>query len=155
LHPFDPGTKEARTTFDFGKRSGKKSYSDNILSTIRTNTLKNPSNTAVLFGESRLTWKDVWERSNQLGNFLVKLGLNREDRVLAVVSNWLGASEFGFISTCSFAKGLAPEGCVGKPMFDLELAVFDENGQPVPIMIMSGALWGTLCARTRMAITSL
>jgi len=50
----------------------------------------------------------------------------------AEVSNWLGASEFGFISRYSYKDGLGKEGCVGKPLFDLELAVFDEEGRGVP-----------------------
>ncbi len=49
----------------------------------------------------------------------------------AEVSNWLGASEFGFISKYSFKNGLKEEGCVGKAVFDLELKLFNENGNPV------------------------
>lgn len=49
----------------------------------------------------------------------------------AEVSNWLGASEMGFISKFSYKNGLKGEGCVGKAVFDLELCVFDDHGQPV------------------------
>jgi long-chain acyl-CoA synthetase len=51
----------------------------------------------------------------------------------AEVSNWLGASEFGFISKYSYKNGIKDEGCVGKPVFDLELTVLDEAGRPVKV----------------------
>ena len=59
----------------------------------------------------------------------------------ADVSNWLGASEFGFISRFSYRDGLGQEGCVGKPVFDLELAVFDADGNIAP-QGESGVLYG-------------
>lgn len=49
----------------------------------------------------------------------------------AEISNWLGASEFGFVTCCSYRDGLKGEGCIGKPVFDLELKLFDEKGNPV------------------------
>jgi acyl-CoA synthetase (AMP-forming)/AMP-acid ligase II len=48
----------------------------------------------------------------------------------AEVSNWLGASEFGFISRYDYSNGLRAEGCVGKAVFDLELKLFNETGNP-------------------------
>ncbi len=97
-------------TFQFGRKPGKKSYSDDVLSTIRTNVIKNPGNTAVLFGGSRLTWQDVWERSNKLGNTLIKMGLNRQDRVMIFLPNCmeypeiiLGINKAGLVATgCNF-----------------------------------------------------
>ena len=59
----------------------------------------------------------------------------------AEVSNWLGASEFGFISKFNYNDGPGQEGCVGKPMFDLELAVFDEDGNMAPVG-QPGVLYG-------------
>jgi long-chain acyl-CoA synthetase len=59
----------------------------------------------------------------------------------AEVSNWLGASEFGFISRFSYRDGLKEEGCIGKAIFDLELKIFDENGNPVK-KGESGILYG-------------
>ncbi len=59
----------------------------------------------------------------------------------AQVSNWLGASEFGFISRYVCSEKMPPEGCVGKPLFDLELAVFDDNGKPAPVN-EPGVLYG-------------
>lgn len=64
-----------------------------------------------------------------LHNETVKQILKRFSQ--AEVSNWLGASEFGFISKYSFKNGLKEEGCVGKAVFDLELKLFNENGNPV------------------------
>lgn len=64
-----------------------------------------------------------------LHNETVKKMLKRFNT--ADVSNWLGASEFGFISKYSFSNGMKEEGCVGKAVFDLELKLFDENGNPV------------------------
>jgi len=49
----------------------------------------------------------------------------------AEISNWLGASEFGFITRCSYRDGLKGDGCIGKALFDLELKIFDEKGAPV------------------------
>lgn len=97
-------------TFQFGRKPGKKSYSDDYLSTIRTNVIKNPGNTAVLFGDARLTWQDVWERSNKLGNALITMGLNRHDRVMIFLPNCmeypeviLGVNKAGLVTTgCNY-----------------------------------------------------
>ncbi|ACL02431.1 AMP-dependent CoA ligase/synthetase [Desulfatibacillum aliphaticivorans] len=59
----------------------------------------------------------------------------------AKVSNWLGASEFGFISRYTYENGPAGEGCVGRPVFDLELAVFDEEGNRAAVN-EPGVLYG-------------
>jgi long-chain acyl-CoA synthetase len=59
----------------------------------------------------------------------------------ADVSNWLGASEFGFIARYSYKNGFKDEGCVGKPVFDLDLKLFDENGNEVK-KGESGILYG-------------
>jgi len=45
----------------------------------------------------------------------------------ADVSNWLGASELGFIAKYSYGKGLKAEGCVGRTVFGQELKIVDEN----------------------------
>ena len=49
----------------------------------------------------------------------------------AEVSNWLGSSEFGFITRYSYREGLKEDGCIGKALFDLELKLFDDKGVPV------------------------
>ncbi len=49
----------------------------------------------------------------------------------AEISNWLGASELGFMTKYSYGKGIKAEGCVGKPVFGQELKIVDENKNPV------------------------
>jgi long-chain acyl-CoA synthetase len=49
----------------------------------------------------------------------------------AEISNWLGSSEFGFITRYSYNDGLKEDGCIGKAIFDLELKLFDDKGNPV------------------------
>jgi len=49
----------------------------------------------------------------------------------AAVSNWLGASELGYMAYYDYKKGLKAEGCVGKPIYGIELEIFDEKGSPL------------------------
>jgi len=49
----------------------------------------------------------------------------------AEVSNWLGASEFGFISKYTLKEGMTKEGSVGKAIFDMELKLLDSQGNEV------------------------
>ncbi len=72
---------------ELGRKQGKKSFSDDAISTIRMNVKKSPDNIAVIFGDHTLTWGEVWERSNRLGNGLVGLGLKPQDRVLIFLPN--------------------------------------------------------------------
>ncbi len=74
---------------DFGRISGKKSYSDNGLSSIRINAYKRPKNVAVLFEDMKLTWADFWARSKRLANAYLKLGLKNGDRVQIFLPNCL------------------------------------------------------------------
>lgn len=57
------------------------------------------------------------------------------------IANWLGASEFGFTSKYICSEAMPPPGCVGKPLFDLELAVFDETGKKAAVN-EPGVLYG-------------
>ncbi|MBI9074381.1 MAG: acyl--CoA ligase [Desulfatibacillum sp.] len=103
-------------TFEFGRIPGKRSFADDSISTIRMNVAKNPDKTAVIFGDKRLTWKELWERSNRLGNGLLGLGLERHDRVLIFLPNCmeypdaiLGINKAGCVaSACNF-RLTAPE----------------------------------------------
>jgi long-chain acyl-CoA synthetase len=72
---------------DFGRIEGKKTYSDNGVSSIRINALKRPKNLAVLFEDNSLTWSEFWERSNRLANAYIKLGLKKGDRVQIFLPN--------------------------------------------------------------------
>lgn len=73
--------------FDFNKVQGKKSFADDVVSTIRMNVAKNPDKTAVIFGDQALKWSELWERSNRLGNGLKGLGLDKNDRVIIFLPN--------------------------------------------------------------------
>lgn len=91
---------------DFGRAQGKFSYSDNCLSTMRSNVAKAPANPAVMLEETTLSWMEFWERSNRLGNALIKLGLTKGDRVQIFLPNCLeypevviGANKAGLINT--------------------------------------------------------
>jgi len=74
---------------DFGRKSGKFSFSDNTLWTMRTNVVKNPRNPAVMYEETVISWAELWERSNRLGNALKKLGLKKGERVQVFLPNCL------------------------------------------------------------------
>lgn len=91
---------------DFGRTKGKFNYSDNSISTMRTNFVKAPTNPAVKFEDVTLSWQDFWERSNRLGNALIKLGLKKGDRVQIFLPNCLeypevviGGNKAGLINT--------------------------------------------------------
>lgn len=91
---------------DFGRKTGKFSYSDNSLSTMRTNFVKSPNNPAVKFEDVTLSWQDFWKRSNRLGNALLQLGLKKGDRVQIFLPNCLeypevviGGNKAGLINT--------------------------------------------------------
>ncbi len=73
--------------FDFNRVHGKKSFTDDAMSTIRMNVAKNPDVTAVIFGDQALKWGELWERSNRLGNGLNGLGLDKNDRVIIFLPN--------------------------------------------------------------------
>ena len=74
---------------DFGRIPGKKSFSDNGISTMAMNVRKSPDNIAVICEDKKLTAAEVWERSNRLGNAYIKLGLKKGDRVQIFLPNCL------------------------------------------------------------------
>ena len=85
-----------RPFMDFSRpRSGN---ANNLLTSIRSNVRKHPDTAALVCNDLRRTWKEVWERTNQLGNSLLELGLNRGDRVAMVMKNGVEFSET-FIAT--------------------------------------------------------
>lgn len=102
--------------FDFGRKKGKKSYSDDYMSTIGTNAAKNPDKTAVIFGDRQLTWAELWDRSTRLGNGLKKLGLQKDDRVITFLPNCmeypeaiLGINKGGMVATGANFRLTGPE----------------------------------------------
>lgn len=74
---------------DFGRTQGVFNYSDNALSTMRMNYVKRPSNIAVQLGDTQISWKEFWERSNRFGNALIQLGMNKGDRMQIFLPNCL------------------------------------------------------------------
>jgi len=96
--------------FNFNRKQGKKSFTDDVISTIRMNVTKSPNNIAVTFEDQELTWGEVWDRSNSLANGLFGLGLKRHDRVLIFLPNCLeypetilGINKAGCVaSACNF-----------------------------------------------------
>lgn len=102
--------------FDFGRRQGKKSYADDFMSTVRMNVAKSPDKTAVLFGDQGLSWGQLWERSNRLGNALKGLGLAKSDRVLIFLPNCmeypeviLGINKAALVATAGNFRLTGPE----------------------------------------------
>lgn len=55
----------------------------------RRNAYRYPNKTAVVCGERRLTWAQVNERTNRLANALLKVGLQKGERVGVYLSNVL------------------------------------------------------------------
>lgn len=103
-------------TLSFQRQKGKKSFSDDLISSIRMNVSKNPDNIAVVFEETQLSWADVWERSNRLANGLISLGLRQHDRVLIFLPNCLeypetilGINKAGCIVTGGNVRLTGPE----------------------------------------------
>jgi long-chain acyl-CoA synthetase len=48
------------------------------------------------------------------------------------IDNWLGASELGYVTRHRYnIRGIKEEGCVGRPFFDVELKILDDDKKPV------------------------
>ena len=102
--------------FGFNRKKGRKSYSDDLISSIRMNVAKSPKNKAVTFEGRELTWEDVWNRSNRLANGLIGLGLEQHDRVLIFLPNCLeypeailGINKAGCVVTGGNVRLTGPE----------------------------------------------
>ncbi|WDP85054.1 MAG: acyl--CoA ligase [Desulfobacter sp.] len=100
----------------FNRPEGKKSFSDDLISSIRMNVSKSPDNIAVTFEGNKLTWADVWERSSRLANGLMGPGLQQHDRVLIFLPNCLeypeailGINKAGCIVTGGNVRLTGPE----------------------------------------------
>jgi long-chain acyl-CoA synthetase len=101
---------------DFGRKPGKKSYSDDSTSTLRMNVVKNPDKPAVICEDVMLTWKQMWERSNRLANAYIRMGLKKGDRVLIFLPNcleymetYIAGNKIGLISTAGNFRLTGPE----------------------------------------------
>ncbi len=102
--------------FDFNRKQGRKNFADDAMSTIRMNVAKNPDKTAVLFGDQRLTWGELWERSNRLANGLKGLGLKKSERAIIFLPNCmeypeaiLGLNKAGLVACGGNVRLTGPE----------------------------------------------
>lgn len=108
--------KEKIMKLSFHRSEEKKSFSDDLISSIRMNVSKNPENIAIIFEDTKLSWADAWKRSNCLANGLIGLGLQQHDRVLIFLPNCLeypetilGINKAGCIVTGGNVKLTGPE----------------------------------------------
>ncbi|MCC6475022.1 MAG: benzoate-CoA ligase family protein [Burkholderiales bacterium] len=65
--------------------------------------------TALLYGESRCSYSDLWRLTNRMGNVLKRLGVEPENRVLLIledspewVAAWLGTLKLGAVGTHAY-----------------------------------------------------
>lgn len=103
-------------TFNFNRKQGSKSYADDTLSTIRMNVIKYPDKDAVLFGEQRLSWGELWKKSNCLAHGLKSLGLKKSERVMIFLPNclefpetFLGINKAGLVACGANFRLTGPE----------------------------------------------
>jgi len=74
----------------------------------RRNARRFPTKTAIVFGDTELTWRAVDERANRLATYLLGRGLTQGDRVAVCSRNALEWPEIVF--------GLAKAGLVAVPV---------------------------------------
>ncbi|PWA10390.1 hypothetical protein DCC39_11185 [Pueribacillus theae] len=81
-------------------------YSNNIVSSIKMNSVKFAERKALICGDQSVSWAEMWSRTNQLGQALCSLGVQKGDRVALILNNCIEFSEsfvmcakFGFIVT--------------------------------------------------------
>jgi len=84
--------------------NAKTSYSNNILSSIKMQSVKNPDMPALICQDRSVSWARLWEKTSRLANGLLGLGLQKGDRVAILMSNrlefpeaFLAISKGGFI----------------------------------------------------------
>jgi long-chain acyl-CoA synthetase len=82
----------------------KTPYSNNLVSSMRMNVSKIADQPAIVCGERLVTWKEMWSRTNQLGQALYGLGLKKGDRLGLLLNNcfefaesFISATKSGFI----------------------------------------------------------
>ena len=75
---------------------------------VELNAAKNPDKTAIIFGERRLTWRELDDRANRLASGMIGLGLNKGDKVTIL--------SFSCPEMLELYVGLNKAGLVGVPM---------------------------------------
>lgn len=91
-------------------------YSNNIVSSLKMNAVKFADRKALVCGDQSFTWKEMWSRTNQLGQAISSLGVKKGDRVALILNNciefsetYIATTKFGFI-VCPINRNLkAPE----------------------------------------------
>lgn len=73
--------------------NAKTFYSNNILSSIKMQAVKNPDRPALVGVNRAQSWEALWERTNRLANGLLGLGLRKGDRVALLMGNGIEFSE--------------------------------------------------------------
>ena len=81
----------------------KKATPATIITMLRGIQAKNPQGPALIFEGQTTTWGELWLRGNRLANGLLSMGMQREDRVMVLMSN---CSQFP-----EAALGIAKAGC--------------------------------------------
>lgn len=64
-----------------------KSILNNLGELLERNASRYPDREALINGNSRITWKEIYDRSNQLAHGLAGLGIKKGDRVAILLSN--------------------------------------------------------------------
>lgn len=75
---------------------------------IELSAIKQPDEPAVIFGERRLTWRELDERANRVANAMLDMGLQKGDKVTVL--------SFNCSEMLELYSGLNKAGLVGVPM---------------------------------------
>jgi len=63
-------------------------YSPNVMANcLASCAAHNPDGVIVIYGDRRVSWKEMWERSARIANALVKLGVKKDDKVAFMFHN--------------------------------------------------------------------
>jgi long-chain acyl-CoA synthetase len=76
-------------------------YSNNLVSSIRMNAGKFADQPAIICGDRSATWKEMWRRTNHLGQALYGLGMQKGDRLGLLLNNCFEFAESFVTSTKS------------------------------------------------------
>ena len=76
-------------------------YAEDIAELFEKQVNKTPDNVAIIFEETKLTYKEVNEKVNQLANYLVKTESFKPDKPVAVC---IDGSEYFIISILAILK---------------------------------------------------
>ena len=102
------------------------------------NARKYPKKEAIVFKDKRLNFRELDELSNQVANFIVKLGIKKGDRVAMMMRNsekfpavYFGILKAGGVAICINIGFLKPEVAYLLNNSESKLFIFDEFFAPV------------------------